>query len=97
MTIEAAERAIDRMETDESLAEGVKEAGSPEAGISLLRAQGFDVSVQDMRDATLDRFGDQLTPEQLDAVAAGMDGNEALTLGLAAIGVWLMACAAVSV
>jgi predicted ribosomally synthesized peptide with nif11-like leader len=71
MTATAAETVIDRMETDEAFAQRVKDAGGPEASIALLRGDGFDVTPQDMRDAVLDRFGDLMTEEQLDSIAAG--------------------------
>jgi predicted ribosomally synthesized peptide with nif11-like leader len=61
------------MEADESFAQRVKEAGGPDASIAMLESEGFDVSKQDMRDAALDRFGDALSPQQLDEVAAGAD------------------------
>ena len=71
MTIESAQAVLDRMEADSAFAERVKDAGSPEASLALLREEGFDVSSGDLRDALLDRYGDQLTPDQLDAIAAG--------------------------
>jgi predicted ribosomally synthesized peptide with nif11-like leader len=73
MTVASAQAAIDRMEADEVFANRVKDAGSPEASIAVLRSEGFDVTPGDMRDAMLDQFGDQLTQEQLDAVAAGYE------------------------
>ena len=73
MTSSAAAAALDRMESDEAFAQRLKEAGGPEASIELLKSEGFDVTPDDMRDAALDRYGDQMTAEQLDALAAGVD------------------------
>jgi hypothetical protein len=63
------------MELDEDFANRVKGAGGPDASISMVRSEGFDVTPEDMRDAVLDRFGDQLTEEQLNAIAAGVDSE----------------------
>jgi predicted ribosomally synthesized peptide with nif11-like leader len=73
MTLASAQAAIDRMEVDEDFTTRVQDAGGPEASIAVLRSEGFDVTPSDMRDVFLDRFGDELTQEQLDAVAAGSD------------------------
>lgn len=94
MTKAAALAALDRIETDEAFATRLKEGENPEADLAILHAEGFDVTQQDMHDAVLDRYGDQLTEEQLDAVAAGADpaqitaivvGNVATVAALAAI------------
>jgi predicted ribosomally synthesized peptide with nif11-like leader len=86
MSIEAAHAAIERIESDEAFATSLREAGGAEAGLSILRDAGFDVTQSEMRDAALDRFGDQLTVEQLEAVAAGrgepMDG---IAIGLVVV------------
>jgi predicted ribosomally synthesized peptide with nif11-like leader len=85
MTTTAANAAIDRIEADQAFATRVKDAGGPEQALSILHSEGFDVSQQDMRDAFLDRFGDELSQEQLDAVAAGIDDA---TLGILAGAGW---------
>jgi len=73
MTNSAAAAALDRIESDEAFAQRVKDAGGPEASIELLKSEGFDVTRADLRDAALDRYGDQLTTEQLDALAGGSE------------------------
>ncbi len=95
MTNSAAAAALDRIESDEAFAERVKDAGGPEASIELLKSEGFDVSENDMRDAAIDRYGDQLTTEQLDALAAGVSDHD-LFIGSvgAAVGVGAAAAAA---
>jgi predicted ribosomally synthesized peptide with nif11-like leader len=75
MSTDAAEAALDRMEADPEFAERVKDAGGTEAALVLLAGEGFDVTPEEMRDVTLDRFGDVLTVEQLDQVAAGIDAG----------------------
>ncbi len=80
MSIEAANAVLDRLDTDEAFAERLIQSGGPEQAVPLLAAEGFDVTPQEMRDALLDHFGDQLTPEQLDQVAAGMSERDAIHL-----------------
>jgi predicted ribosomally synthesized peptide with nif11-like leader len=82
VTATSAEAVLDRMEVDSTFAQRVKEAGSPEASLALLRTEGFDVTAGDLRDALLDRYGDQLSSDDLDAVAGGisLDGTT-LSLG----------------
>ena len=81
MTDSAAQAVLDRMESDEGFAQRVKYAGSPEASLALLEAEGFEVTPQDMRDAVLDRYGDQLSAEQLDAIAGGASSDDFYTFG----------------
>jgi hypothetical protein len=83
MTRASAEAAVDRMESDEAFAARIKGAGGREPSLGVLRANGFDVTADDMRDVFLDRFGDQLTTEQLDAVSGGLDDAGAQALGIA--------------
>jgi hypothetical protein len=71
----AAQAALDRFEADPEFAERVRDAGGTEPALALLAGEGFDVTPEEMRDAALDRFGDVLTAEQLDQVAAGVDAG----------------------
>ncbi len=86
MAIDNAQAVLDRMEADPAFAERVKAAGSPEASLALLHEEGFDVSTGDLRDATLDRYADELTPEQLDAVAGGIDIKDVASVMTGAAG-----------
>ena len=80
MTSSAAAAVLDRIESDEAFGQRVKEAGGPEASIELLKSEGFDVTPGELRDAVLDRYGDQLTPEQLEALAGGADNAAAAVI-----------------
>lgn len=84
------EELLDRIEADPDLATRMKEAASPEAIQEVLRSEGFDVTGEAVRDAALDRWSDQLSPEELDAIAGGMDTG--VTLALAGVGLWFAAC-----
>jgi predicted ribosomally synthesized peptide with nif11-like leader len=85
MTLASAQAVMDRMEVDEDFTNRVKDAGGPEASIAVLTSEGFDVTPSDMRDAFLDRFGDQLTQEQLDSLAAGADDGMANMVALTVV------------
>jgi predicted ribosomally synthesized peptide with nif11-like leader len=87
-----ARAVLDRMEADEAFGERIRGAGSPEAALALLRAEGFEATADEMRDAALDRYGNELDEEQLDALAAGAD-VDAITLGLTAGAVVAMGAA----
>jgi len=73
----AARCFIAHLEQDERFAtelEGLKDR--PQAVLARVQAEGFDVSPVEIRDAYLERYGAELGPEQLDAVAAGLTTNE---------------------
>ena len=90
-----AQAVLDRMESDEAFAQRVKDAGGPEASLELLEREGFEVSAQDMRDALIDRYGDHLTNEQLDALVAGeLDPNIAGGLVMFGFGMVVVGAAA---
>jgi predicted ribosomally synthesized peptide with nif11-like leader len=95
MSIEAANAVIDRLETDEDFATRLQDVGGPARAVSLLAVEGFEVTPQEMRDATLDRFGDVLTAQQLDQVSAGMSERDAIHVADAVlIGMGVAAAAA---
>jgi hypothetical protein len=74
MTTTGAQSVLDRISVDEAFAEQIKdagEAGGPAAALALQQSEGFEVTAEEMRDAVLDRFGDQLSQVLLDALAGG--------------------------
>jgi predicted ribosomally synthesized peptide with nif11-like leader len=69
-----AEAFLDRVESDEDFArelESLRE--DPPAVLERVHAAGFDATPDEIREAFLDRYGAELTEEQLDAIAAGTD------------------------
>jgi predicted ribosomally synthesized peptide with nif11-like leader len=79
MSETAARDFVRRVESDEEFA-GELEAlkSDPQAVQQRVRAAGFDVGPDEIRAAFLDRWGDRLSPEQLEAVAAGaLDQSQA--------------------
>jgi predicted ribosomally synthesized peptide with nif11-like leader len=80
---------LDRIETDPDLAIRMKDAGTPESIQEILRAEGFEVDGDELRDAALDRWSDQLSPEELEAIVGGDTAIDVMIVG---IGLWACAC-----
>lgn len=73
MSKSEAVRFIDAVEADEVLARQVEALQeSPEQVLDLVRASGFDVGAEEVREAFLERYGSELTEEQLAAIAGGL-------------------------
>jgi len=69
-----AMRFLDEVETDEAFAQQLESMGTdPEQALTVVRARGFDVDPAEIRDAFLERHGDDLSDEQLAALAGGVD------------------------
>jgi predicted ribosomally synthesized peptide with nif11-like leader len=98
MSQEAASAFLDRVETDDKFVndlDSVKE--DPNAVYEKVRTAGFDTTPEEIRAQVLDRYGAELTPEQLDQVAAGMDTLDAFGAVIGAglgIGLVVAVCAA---
>src|SRR5690348_6921228 len=76
MSLTDAQAFIERAETDEVFAKDIESIGmNPDAVIAKLHEAGYDVTSDELREAFLDRYGAELTPEQLDLVAAGSDAE----------------------
>jgi len=72
MSISDAEAFLERAESDKELAaslETVKD--DPPAVLAMARKAGYDVTRDEVQQALMDRYGAELTPEQLDKIAAG--------------------------
>jgi predicted ribosomally synthesized peptide with nif11-like leader len=76
MSMTAAREFISRVEGDENFAGEIEElSDDPQAVLARVHAEGFDAEPAEIRAAFLDRYGDQLSQEQLDAIAAGALGD----------------------
>ena len=74
MSVEQAEAFMDRVESDEAFAAELESLKDDQAAVqAAVVAAGFDATPEEIRDAFVDRFGDQLTEEQLAAIAGGND------------------------
>jgi predicted ribosomally synthesized peptide with nif11-like leader len=69
---------LERVESDESFAKQLESAkDNPDAVVEKVRSAGFDASPDEIREAFTDRYGIELTQEQLDQIAAGSDVDPA--------------------
>jgi predicted ribosomally synthesized peptide with nif11-like leader len=86
----AAVAFLDRAEQDAAFAADLESARhDPDSVLEKVRAAGFDVSEDEISHAFADRYGVELTPEQLSAIAAGLEIEWILLLasvGGAAVG-----------
>ena len=72
MSVEQAEAFMNRVESDEAFAAELESLKDDQAAVqAAVVAAGFDATTDEIRDVFVDRFGDQLTEEQLAAVAGG--------------------------
>jgi predicted ribosomally synthesized peptide with nif11-like leader len=98
MSMTDAEAFLDRAETDAQWgAEFDAIKGDQEAVLAKVHAAGYDVTQQEVLDAFMERYGAELTPEQLDQIAAGSDAEViagAVVGGVVGVGVVVGVCAA---
>ena len=74
MSVEQAEAFMDRVESDEAFAAELESLKDDQAAVqAAVVAAGFDATPDEIRDAFVDRFGDQLTEEQLAVIAGGIN------------------------
>ena len=66
MSIESAKLFIDRMKTDEVFAKKVNECKDSESRNSFANAEGFDFTVEEIKEA-----GSELSVEEMEQVAGG--------------------------
>jgi predicted ribosomally synthesized peptide with nif11-like leader len=99
MTASDAQAFLDRAETDEDWAaefDAIKD--DQEAVLAKVHAAGYDLTQQEILDAFMDRYGAELTPEQLDQIAAGSDDAGviagAVVGGVVGVGAVVAVCAA---
>ena len=96
MSVEQAEAFMNRVESDEAFAAELESLKDDQAAVqAAVVAAGFDATPDEIRDAFVDRFGDELTEEQLAAIAGGLDVNDpALIVGITVGVVQVVASAA---
>ena len=86
---------LERVEDDEAFAKELESLkDDPPAVIDKVHGAGFDASPEEIREAFLDRYGAELTPEQLDMIAAGSDPAVVGGVTAGVVVVWLGASAA---
>ena len=94
MSVEQAEAFMNRVESDEAFAAELESLKDDQAAVqAAVVAAGFDATPDEIRDAFVDRFGDQLTEEQLAAIAGGLD-DQTIVIGIG-ISIGVSAAAAI--
>lgn len=77
MSTERAAALLDKMETDEAfLAELTAVNSDPAAVLAKAREAGFDTTPEELKQVVLERYGSELSTEQLDQIAAGYSPGE---------------------
>jgi hypothetical protein len=67
---------LERLESDEDFAREVRSLrDDPQAVGEKVHEAGFDASPDEIREAFIERYGAELTQEQLDEIAAGADAG----------------------
>jgi predicted ribosomally synthesized peptide with nif11-like leader len=78
---------LDRVETDEEFAKELESVSDdPPAVLNKMRAEGFEVEPEEVRTAFLDRYGTELTSEQMDQIAAGVTTEQGILIGIGVAG-----------
>ena len=76
MSTDDAGAFLQRLEEDEEFALRMQEvSGNPEATHQRAAEEGFHFTPDEMLDVLGDRYGIELTPEQLEQIAAGDDAT----------------------
>ena len=82
MSASEADRFIAELLSNQELAKKLTDLGSdPAAAYAEVQAQGFDVTPEELRDATLELAGQYMNEDELEAIAGGI--NE-LAMGVGA-------------
>jgi predicted ribosomally synthesized peptide with nif11-like leader len=78
---------LEKVETDEEFAKELAALREdPPAVLERIRGEGFDVQPEEVREAFLERYGAELTQEQMDQIAAGVDPGTVVA-GVVGVGV----------
>jgi predicted ribosomally synthesized peptide with nif11-like leader len=100
MSSTAAVAFLERVEQDETFAADLESVrADPALVLAKVHAGGYQATEQEISSAFIDRYGSELTPDQLRAVAAGLDIGEAagvaaaVTAVLAGVGASVAAAA----
>lgn len=87
MTQEATAALFARLDTDEAFASSLADLRNDPAAVqAAIKDAGYDVTPEEVRAAFLERYGSELTEEQLAAVAGGIDEGAAIGISAGAVG-----------
>ena len=74
MSVEQAKAFIEKLDSDKTFLREVAGAGSDEARLELAIAAGFDFTAEELADAIGESGGEELSDDELEAVAGGDKG-----------------------
>jgi predicted ribosomally synthesized peptide with nif11-like leader len=99
MSTASAQSLFDRLEEDDAFASQLSERrDDADAVQAMIREAGFEVTPEEMHEIFLERYGADLTEEQLEAIAGGVTGAEiaagTILGGVAVVGIAVSAAAA---
>jgi len=89
MSASEADRFIAELLSNQELAKKLTDLGSdPAAAYAEVQAQGFDVTPEELRDATLEFAGQYMDEDELEAIAGGLSAGATagIAVGAAATG-----------
>lgn len=76
MSSDSAVAFLDRVERDDTFATELESLkNDPAAVLARVQDAGFEVNHAEVREAFLARYGEQLGPDQLARISAGVDGE----------------------
>ncbi len=76
MSIESAKAFLERVKDDEDFRKELEEQASAEERIKFAKAQGFDFTKEE-----IDSLKDELSDDQMDAVAGGFITEQSIEIG----------------
>jgi len=78
-----AVRFLDAVEADEAFAQQLEALrDTPDQALDAVRARGFDVDPDEVREVFVERYGADLTEEQLAAIAGGISTETWIAVGV---------------
>jgi predicted ribosomally synthesized peptide with nif11-like leader len=98
MSMTDAMAFLERAETDKEFSAEFDEVKHDQTAVlAKVHEAGYDVTQDEVLQAFMDRYGAELTPEQLDKIAAGSDAEViagAVVGGVVGVGAVVAVCAA---
>ena len=97
MTADATTALFERLETDEDFATSLADLRDDPAAVqAAIKDAGYDVTPEEVRTAFLDRFGSELSEEQLEAITGGLSDAAGIGIGVGIVGGITIGAAAAS-
>ncbi len=83
MSAQEADRFIERTASDKDFQTRIEKiANDTKAVYELVKSEGFDCTPDEIKEAFMNAYASELTPEQLETVTAGLSESQALGIGI---------------